>query len=112
MHHAIFAAEQEEDLANATISHRSATFPRDFSLCAEVKVFLTSGSHFLTNAHWGCMDGVHCAWLVLEAADKDEARMVLPSLFRPQAKIIGLNKFSLEQIEAIISQNKSQIGEA
>jgi hypothetical protein len=74
----------------------------------EVKVFLSSGSHFLTNAHWGCMDGVHCAWIVVEAADKDEARMIVPPLFRPQAKIIGLNKFSMDQIDAIIAKVDSQ----
>jgi hypothetical protein len=41
------------------------------------------------------MDGVHSAWLVVEAANKEEARMVVPPLFRSQAKIVGLNKFNL-----------------
>jgi hypothetical protein len=75
--------------------------------CArEVHVFLSTGSHFLSNADWGCMDGVHCAWLIVEAADKDEARMVVPPLFRSQAKIVGLNKFTLEQMEAIVARQK------
>lgn len=75
--------------------------------CArEVHVFLSTGSHFLSHADWGCMDGVHCAWLVVEAANKEEARMVVPPLFRSQAKIVGLNKFNLEQIEAVIGQPK------
>ena len=26
-----------------------------------IHVFLTSGSHFVTNAEWGCMDGDHHA---------------------------------------------------
>ena len=75
--------------------------------CArEVHVFLSTGSHFLSHAHWGCMDGVHCAWLVVEVANKEEARMVVPPLFRSRARIVGLNKFNLEQIEAVVGQHK------
>lgn len=75
--------------------------------CArEVHVFLSTGSHFLTNADWGCMDGVHSAWLTVDVASKEEARMVLPPVFRAQAKIIGLNKFNLKQIEAMLSESK------
>ena len=82
--------------------------PAETLSCARVvKVFLSSGSHFLTHADWGCMDGVHSAWLVVEAANKEEARMIVPPLFRPQAKIVGLNKFNLEQIEAVIGQHPS-----
>lgn len=76
--------------------------------CArEVHVFLSSGSHFLTNADWGCMDGVHSAWLTVDVPSKEEARMVLPSAFRTQAKITALNKFDLGQIEAMLSANKA-----
>jgi len=70
----------------------------------EVQVFLSTGSHFLTNADWGCMDGVHCAWLILDVPSKEDARMVLPPVFRTQARIIGLNQFNLGQIEAMISE--------
>ena len=76
--------------------------------CArEVHVFLSTGSHFLTHADWGCMDGVHCAWLIVEAANKEEARMVVPPLFRARAKIVALNKFNLEQIEAVLGKDKT-----
>ena len=82
--------------------------PQETLSCARiVKVFLTSGSHFLTHAHWGCMDGCHSAWLIVEAANKEEARLVVPPLFRPQAKIVALNKFNLEQIEAVIGQHEA-----
>ena len=75
--------------------------------CArEVHVFLSTGSHFLTNADWGCMDGIHSAWLTVDVASKEEARMMLPSVFRAQAKITGLNKFNLQQIETMLSENK------
>jgi hypothetical protein len=82
--------------------------PEETLACARiVQVFLSTGSHFLTNAYWGCMDGIHSAWLVVEAANKEEARMVVPPQFRSQAKIVGLNKFDLEQVEAIIGQHQA-----
>jgi hypothetical protein len=34
--------------------------------CAKaVRVLLTTGSHFLTNADWGCFDGEHKAWVTV-----------------------------------------------
>ncbi len=73
--------------------------------CARVvKKFLESGSHFLVNADWGCSDGVHKVWVLLEANNKDEARYVLPSPFRSQALIVALNKFSEEEIDSVLKK--------
>jgi hypothetical protein len=78
----------------------------DTVACAKVvKVFLSTGSHFLTHAHWGCMDGVHSAFLIVEMADKQEARMILPPAFRHDAKIVRLTYFSLEQINATLARH-------
>ena len=77
----------------------------DVRACAEViKVFLSAGSHLLTHADWGCMDGNHSAWLMVDVDSKDEALKIIPSAFRSQARIIALNKFSMEQIETIMAQ--------
>jgi hypothetical protein len=47
--------------------------------CARaIKVLLESGSHFLTHADFGCHDGVHKAWIVVDVDTKDEARNILP----------------------------------
>lgn len=76
--------------------------------CAqEVHVLLSTGSHFLSLADWGCVDGVHCSWLIIEADSKEDARMVVPPLFRSRARIVGLNRFSVEQIEAVLDKQKS-----
>jgi hypothetical protein len=81
--------------------------PEETLACAKfVQVFLSTGSHYLSQAEWGCMDGVHCSWIVVEAASKEDARLVVPLPFRSQAKIVGLNKFNLEQIESIIGPPK------
>jgi len=35
--------------------------------------------------------------------NKEEARRILPPAFRSQAKIVSLNKFSMEEIDDIVS---------
>jgi hypothetical protein len=71
-----------------------------------VKILLDSGSHYLTHADFGCLDGEHKAWIIIEADSKEEARFVVPSIFRPRARIIQLNKFSLAEIEEILAHHR------
>jgi hypothetical protein len=63
-----------------------------------VQVFLQTGSHFLARADWGCVDGEHKAWIVVEVPDKATARNILPSLYRPTAKIVELSRFTSEDL--------------
>jgi hypothetical protein len=75
--------------------------------CARaIHVFLTSGSHFLTHADWGCKDGVHSAWLIVDVGSKAEAMGIVPPAFRAGARIVGLTSFSLDQIEAILRRHR------
>ena len=68
--------------------------------CEEaVRIFLNTGSHFLTNADWGCKDGEHKAWFLLNIDSREQARNILPPAFRRQAKIIKLIKFSTDNLE-------------
>jgi hypothetical protein len=62
-----------------------------------IQVFLESGSHFLANADWGCQDGEHKAWLVVNVDNKNQALQIVPPLFRHDAKIIKLVKYMKEQ---------------
>ena len=72
--------------------------------CARAaEVFLKTGSHFLSHADWGCRDGVHKAWFIVEVDDKNEARNIVPPSFRSQANIVKLNFFTIEEIENILS---------
>jgi hypothetical protein len=76
--------------------------------CAKVvKVFLASGSHLLTHADWGCMDGDHHAWMIVDVANKDEAMAIVPPAFRAQTRVIGLNYFSMDQIDQILKSHQS-----
>jgi hypothetical protein len=75
--------------------------------CARVvQVFLATGSHLLSHADWGCMDGVHSAWIMVEAESKEEARNMVPPALRDDAQITGLNQFTMEQVDHIMSHHK------
>lgn len=71
-----------------------------------VQAFLSSGSHFVANADWGCRDGDHRAWIVVDVDSKDEAMAIVPPIYRAQAKIVALNRFTLREIEAMFSEHK------
>jgi hypothetical protein len=71
--------------------------------CARVvQVFLSTGSHFLSNADWGCTDGDHKAWFIVDVDSKEEAKAIVPPAFRHQATIRMLCKFTMEDIEEIL----------
>ena len=75
--------------------------------CANVvQVFLATGSHLLTQADWGCMDGNHTAWIIVETDSKESARLAIPPAFRRDAKIVGLNKFTMEEVECIMHSHE------
>ncbi len=72
----------------------------DKASCTQaVKVFLASGSHFVTNAEWGCTDGDHKAWLIVEVEDKLAAERILPTFYRRNAKITKIIKFNRKDME-------------
>ena len=59
------------------------------------RIFLATGSHFLTHADFGCSDGEHKAWLTVDVDSKEEALRILPPGLRAQARVVRLSKFSL-----------------
>lgn len=67
-----------------------------------IKVLQDTGSHFLTNADYGCKDGDHAARLIVEVDSKNEALMLVPSAYRPKAKVVQLNSFSVEEIDELL----------
>jgi hypothetical protein len=71
-----------------------------------VKVLLSSGSHYLTHADFGCLDGEHKAWIIVEIDSKEEAQFILPPVYRARAKIVKLNKFSLEEINEFLEKHQ------
>ena len=83
------------------VPHESGTVA-----CARAnKVLLESGSHFLTHADFGCTDGVHKAWIVVDVDTKDEARRLLPPAYRGEATIVRLNKFGIAELDDLIKRH-------
>lgn len=79
--------------------------PDELACARVVKIFLSSGSHLLTHAEWGCMDGDHRAWMIVDVADKHEAMGIVPPALRSAARIIGLNQFSMSHIDEILKKH-------
>lgn len=80
--------------------------PDELTCARVVQVFLASGSHFLTKADWGCMDGDHRAWMIVDVDTKNEARLIVPPALRAHASIVALNSFSMDQIVSILNRHK------
>jgi hypothetical protein len=68
--------------------------------CSDVlKQLLYTG--YITHFDWGCADGEHTGWAIIEAKDAKEATMVVPPTQRSTARAIRLTKFSPEQIKSM-----------
>ena len=56
-----------------------------------IKQFATAG--FLHHFDWGCKDGVHSAWAIIEAENREHAKQIVPWMLRDKARIVKLVKF-------------------
>jgi hypothetical protein len=84
------------------VAHESETIA-----CARaVAILRDTGSHFLTHAEYGCRDGVHKAWMIVEAKDKDEIRRIVPPAYRDRTQVVQLNRFSVEEIDELLARHE------
>jgi hypothetical protein len=76
--------------------------------CARaVQVLFSTGSHFLSHAQFGCLDGDHRSWLTVDVDSKDEARRIVPPVFRSIARVVQLNSFTVDEIEEFLRHHQS-----
>ena len=54
---------------------------------------------YITHFDWGCMDGDHTGWVILEAENAGQAMMVVPAQQRRHARVVKLVKFSPADVE-------------
>ena len=54
----------------------------------------------LAKTDWGCMAGDHTGYVVVQAANEEAARNMIPANERAQAKVVKLNKFTADQIRS------------
>jgi hypothetical protein len=82
--------------------------PHDATLQACVQaidLFHKTGSHFLTHADWGCIDGDHKAWITVELENREQARGIIPPQYRASAKIVQLNAFSRADLDKMLKKH-------
>ena len=71
-----------------------------------IKLFLESGSHLLSNADWGCKDGVHKSWFKGEFDNKEQVLPIIPPLLRYTAIIVEITKFKKEDMLSFTGHNQ------
>jgi hypothetical protein len=80
------------------------THENDHRACVmALRALEESGSHFVTHADWGCSSGVHCGWLIAEVESREDALRVVPPAFRPEARVVELQRFDREQIARFVA---------
>jgi hypothetical protein len=62
-------------------------------------VKLVQSMGYLNNFDWGCREGVHTGWAMIEAENAAQALGVVPALIRNQARAIKLSKFPSEIVD-------------
>jgi hypothetical protein len=77
---------------------QSSHDPDPASCLRVIEAFMYAGSHYLTNTEWGCKDGQHTGWLIVEANDDVAARLMVPPVIRKTATLVKLTRFSPEQV--------------
>jgi hypothetical protein len=53
---------------------------------------------YLHHYDWGCKDGVHTGWAIIEAENREEALLTVPTIIRNKARAVKLNKFTQEDL--------------
>jgi hypothetical protein len=56
---------------------------------------------YLHHFDWGCKDGVHTGWAILEADDKEQAMLSVPTFLRGHAQVVQLTRFQADKVEAM-----------
>lgn len=70
-----------------------------------VELLLGTGSHFVSQTEWGCSDGVHKGWIIVDVDSKEEAASLVPPAYRTRATIVRLTKFTIDDIGTILAQH-------
>jgi hypothetical protein len=56
---------------------------------------------YLTHFDWGCKDGAHTGWAILEAENREQAMLSVPTFLRRHAQVIRLTKFEPDKVRAM-----------
>ena len=48
---------------------------------------------YLHHFEWGCHDGAHCGWAIIETDNREHAKQIVPWRIRDKARIVKLETF-------------------
>ena len=69
--------------------------------CLQVlDAILMMGADFVDRFDFGCKDGIHTCWAIVEAESESAARKMVPAFVRSRARIVKVSKFTPQQIRA------------
>ena len=95
-------SEEKQEMSRFLIEY---SYSSEYEACLRAaNTLLSTGSHYITHADWGCRDGVYKAWLIAEVDSKDDAMRIVPPAFRSDTKVIQLNKFTLQEIQNLVQK--------
>lgn len=63
---------------------------------------LAKGPGFLARFDWGCVEGEHTGWAILEADSEADARSMVPAIVRSKARIVRVGKVTPDHINAML----------
>jgi hypothetical protein len=63
---------------------------------------------YITHFDWGCKDGDHTGWVIIEAENAREALMVVPAGQRSSARAVRLARFTPADVEMMHNQQKDK----
>lgn len=69
---------------------------------------LAQDARLLEKFDFGCMAGIHTAWAIVDAQNEYSARSIVPAFLRGKARVIGLNKFTPDQIKSLHMQKEAK----
>jgi len=72
-----------------------------------IDIFKSTGSHFVTNAEWGCHDNEHKAWIIVDLDDKQQALSIVPPEFRNVAKVTAIERLSQANMDTIAKDHSA-----
>jgi hypothetical protein len=64
------------------------------------------GSSTLSKFYFGCKNGDHTAYGLINASSESDVRNMLPANMKDKAKIMPVNQFTIDEIKAIHEKYK------
>jgi hypothetical protein len=72
--------------------------PHTHEECTQV-IKQTLAIGYLTHFYWGCKSGDHTGYAFIEAEDKDQAMLSIPTMIRNKGRAIGLVQFDPQVVK-------------